>query len=46
LVAGVPGKVRRELTDEEFAGIQHNGEGYVKLSERYAAGEFRAEGAF
>ena len=44
LVAGVPGKVRRELTDEEFAGIQHNGEGYVELSARYAAGMLRAEG--
>ncbi|MFM9876703.1 MAG: gamma carbonic anhydrase family protein [Rhodoglobus sp.] len=30
LVAGVPGKVRRELTDEERAGIRGNGERYVE----------------
>ncbi|MCX7523356.1 gamma carbonic anhydrase family protein [Microbacterium sp. STN6] len=28
LVAGVPGKVRRELTDDEVAGIRHNAEVY------------------
>ena len=32
LVAGVPAKVRRELTDDERTGIRHNAEGYVKLS--------------
>lgn len=29
LVAGVPGKVRREITDEEFARIQRNAETYL-----------------
>jgi carbonic anhydrase/acetyltransferase-like protein (isoleucine patch superfamily) len=29
LVAGVPAKVRRELTDDEVAGIRHNAEAYL-----------------
>lgn len=33
LVAGVPGKVRRQLTDEEVAGIRHNAETYLGLAE-------------
>ncbi|MFF2043425.1 gamma carbonic anhydrase family protein [Kitasatospora sp. NPDC058170] len=33
LVAGVPAKVRRELTEEERAGIKFNGEGYLLLAE-------------
>jgi len=32
LVAGVPAKVRRELTEEDLAAIRLNGEGYVLLS--------------
>jgi carbonic anhydrase/acetyltransferase-like protein (isoleucine patch superfamily) len=36
LVAGVPAKVRRELTDEEIAGVRENAEHYVALSRRYA----------
>lgn len=32
LVAGVPAKVRRELTDDEVAGIRRNADGYVRLS--------------
>ncbi|RQP12534.1 MAG: gamma carbonic anhydrase family protein [Microbacteriaceae bacterium] len=32
LVAGVPAKVRRELTDEEVAGIRRNAEHYRELS--------------
>ncbi len=32
LVAGVPAKVRRELTDDEVAGIRRNADGYVELS--------------
>lgn len=30
LVAGVPAKVRRELTDDEVAGLRHNAEDYLK----------------
>lgn len=33
LVAGVPGKVRRQLTDDEVAGIRHNAETYLGLAE-------------
>ncbi|MFJ1707868.1 gamma carbonic anhydrase family protein [Kitasatospora sp. NPDC088346] len=36
LVAGVPAKVRRELTEEERAGIKANGEGYVLLALAHA----------
>jgi carbonic anhydrase/acetyltransferase-like protein (isoleucine patch superfamily) len=32
LVAGVPAKVRRELTEQDRAAIRLNGEGYVLLS--------------
>ncbi|MFD4397496.1 gamma carbonic anhydrase family protein [Kitasatospora sp. NPDC058397] len=32
LVAGVPAKVRRELTEDEKAGIKANGEGYLLLA--------------
>ena len=35
LVAGVPGKVRRELTDEEFEGVRSNATTYVELSRAY-----------
>ncbi|MEU4114944.1 gamma carbonic anhydrase family protein [Kitasatospora sp. NPDC028055] len=35
LVAGVPAKVRRELTEEERAGIKANGEGYLLLAEAH-----------
>ena len=35
LVAGVPAKVRRELTAEEREGIHHNAENYQALRERY-----------
>lgn len=37
LVAGVPGKVRRELTDEEKAGVQLNAEVYRDLTRKHAA---------
>lgn len=36
LVAGVPGKVRRQLTDEEFSSIQENARVYVDLARSYA----------
>jgi carbonic anhydrase/acetyltransferase-like protein (isoleucine patch superfamily) len=38
LVAGVPGKVRRELTDDEVRGLQGNAERYRERRRRYAEG--------
>lgn len=38
LVAGVPGKVRRQLTDDEVAAIHGNAERYVPRAQAYAAG--------
>lgn len=35
LVAGAPAKVRRELTDDEVAGLQRNAETYLALAERH-----------
>ena len=37
LVAGVPAKVRRELTDDEQAGIRRNAESYLGHAERHSA---------
>ena len=37
LVAGVPAKVRRELTDDEVAGIRRNADGYVRLATAHRA---------
>jgi len=37
LVAGVPAKVKRELTEDERAGIKANGEGYQLLAAAHAA---------
>ncbi len=37
LVAGVPAKVRRELTDDEVADIRRNAETYLMLSAEHAA---------
>lgn len=39
LVAGVPGKVRRELSDDEIAGLLGNSARYVPRSKIYAAAE-------
>jgi carbonic anhydrase/acetyltransferase-like protein (isoleucine patch superfamily) len=36
LVAGVPAKVRRELTDEEIVGIRHNAEVYLEHAALHA----------
>jgi carbonic anhydrase/acetyltransferase-like protein (isoleucine patch superfamily) len=36
LVAGVPAKVRRELSDDEIAGIRANADHYVELSRAHA----------
>ena len=35
LVAGIPAKVRRELTDEEYAGVQANAARYVELAQAH-----------
>lgn len=37
LVAGVPAKVRRELTDEEVRHIEFNAEGYKALAKKHRA---------
>jgi carbonic anhydrase/acetyltransferase-like protein (isoleucine patch superfamily) len=37
LVAGVPAKVRRELTDEEYAKVQRNAQAYLELSAAHRA---------
>jgi carbonic anhydrase/acetyltransferase-like protein (isoleucine patch superfamily) len=37
LVAGIPGKVRRELTDDEVEGIRRNAQHYVELSDTHRA---------
>jgi carbonic anhydrase/acetyltransferase-like protein (isoleucine patch superfamily) len=37
LVAGVPAKVRRELTEEERAGVKHNARHYVDLAKAHRA---------
>ena len=37
LVAGVPGKVRRELSEDEREGIRANARHYVELSRAYGA---------
>lgn len=36
LVAGVPAKVRRELTDDEVAGIRRNADNYAERAQVYA----------
>lgn len=38
MVAGVPAKVRRQLTEEESSAVRSNAAGYVRLAEKYAAG--------
>lgn len=37
LVAGVPGKVRRDLTEDEREGIRANARHYIELSRQYSA---------
>jgi carbonic anhydrase/acetyltransferase-like protein (isoleucine patch superfamily) len=37
LVAGVPAKVRRPLTEEEVEGVRRNGQRYVELSREHLA---------
>ncbi|MGW3566132.1 gamma carbonic anhydrase family protein [Streptomyces sp. NPDC000941] len=43
LVAGVPAKVRRELTEEEREGIRGNAEGYVELARQHRAATLERE---
>lgn len=38
LVAGVPAKVRRDLTDDEVAALQRNADGYAERAVVYANG--------
>ena len=38
LVMGMPGKVVRELTDEEVAALEESARGYVENARRYARG--------
>jgi carbonic anhydrase/acetyltransferase-like protein (isoleucine patch superfamily) len=42
LVMGVPGRVMRELSDEQRARLDRGYETYVALKERYRSGEFGA----
>jgi len=35
LVAGIPGSVKRELSDEEYRGVVANAEHYVALAQKY-----------
>ena len=44
LVAGVPAKVRRELTEEEFDGVRRNAEHYVDLARAHFEEQARREG--
>jgi carbonic anhydrase/acetyltransferase-like protein (isoleucine patch superfamily) len=37
MVMGVPGTVRRPLTDEELARIDHGSEAYFRLKEQFLA---------
>ena len=39
LVAGVPGKVRRELADDEYAGLMRNAEHYRALAAQHRAAQ-------
>ncbi len=39
LVLGIPGRIVRETTDAERERIRHTVESYVKLQEKYVAGE-------
>ncbi|MEU5025874.1 gamma carbonic anhydrase family protein [Streptomyces milbemycinicus] len=43
LVAGVPAKVRRELTEEEREGIRANAEGYMELARHHHAATLERE---
>ncbi|MGZ4612067.1 MAG: gamma carbonic anhydrase family protein, partial [Kineosporiaceae bacterium] len=39
LVAGVPGRVRRELTEEERAAVRRNAQAYGSLARTHAAAD-------
>src|SRR5262245_28229475 len=40
LIMGVPGKVVRQVSDEEVARIRANAAHYLEMAQRYARGEF------
>lgn len=44
LVAGVPGKVRRQLTDEEYDGVRRNAERYVGYARDHAEAQRDLQG--
>jgi carbonic anhydrase/acetyltransferase-like protein (isoleucine patch superfamily) len=46
LVAGVPGKVRRELTDEEREGLRLNATHYLKLAALHRSAETDGSGLY
>ncbi len=41
VVMGVPGKVVRQLTDEEVGKIRENAAHYYDMAQRYHQGEFK-----
>jgi carbonic anhydrase/acetyltransferase-like protein (isoleucine patch superfamily) len=40
VVMGMPGKVVRQVTDEEVKDIRENGANYLQMAQRYHRGEF------
>jgi carbonic anhydrase/acetyltransferase-like protein (isoleucine patch superfamily) len=38
LVVGAPGRVVRQLTDDEIAGLRRSAEGYVRNARRFKTG--------
>jgi carbonic anhydrase/acetyltransferase-like protein (isoleucine patch superfamily) len=40
VVMGMPGKVVRQVTDEELQDIRRNGADYLEMAQRYHRGEF------
>jgi len=38
LVVGTPGRIIRELSDDEVANLERSAAGYVRNAARYAAG--------
>ncbi len=40
LVMGVPGKIKREVTEDEIKDIQKNAQKYIELAKGYATGKY------